>query len=167
MFSAANAYAIPYASELLDVPMSSSGYSAEERSVPFYQIALHGLRAMSVPSVNSTGDIRDALLYAVETGVSLKFTLGARNVDSLTGTDYSALSYIDSGSWLDTAVSMYGEAEEYLSKVADKFIVAHKELANGVYHTKFSDGTAVTVNYNQTDIEADGRIVSAKSFVVG
>ena len=42
MVDRGNAYALPYADAIVNLPTSSSGYSLVNASIPFYQMVIHG-----------------------------------------------------------------------------------------------------------------------------
>lgn len=164
--SDANAYAFPYATELTDVPVATSDFLLQSEAVPFYQIALHGLLPMTTTSVNCAEDSRDCVLKAVETGSNLKFTLGWRNIDKLTGTDAADLYDIDASVWTRQAIDDYGEVAGVIAKFSDQMIQNHEKLADGVYRTTFENGGAVIVNYNRTAVTAGRVTVGAQDFAV-
>lgn len=164
MFSAANAYALPYASYIMDAPLDSNHYLAEQRAVPFYTIALHGLVNMSGTSVNAASDSKEAFLKALETGTGLQYTLGAQNVD-LAGEAGSPYGYCTASLWVDEAAENWTAAESYLRQVSDQQVAAHEQLAAGVYRTVFANGLGVIVNYNGKETEISGQTVPAKGYL--
>jgi hypothetical protein len=42
----------------------------------------------------------------------------------------------------------------------------HDELAPGLFRTKYSDGSAVYVNYNKSPVSADGVTVPAEDWLL-
>ena len=164
MFAAANAYAFPYASAILDVPLTSGQYLLESRPVPFYTIALHGLVPMSGTSINAAEDSRTAYLQALEAGVGLQYTLGMRNVD-LAAEAGSEYGYCTASLWMDEAAANWNETADYLRQVSDQAVASHEQLAAGVYRTVFANGLGVIVNYNDTDAVVDGQTIPAKGYM--
>lgn len=164
MFAAANAYAFPYASAILDAPLTSGRYLLESRSVPFYTIALHGLVPMSGTSINAAEDSRIAYLQALEAGVGIQYTLGMRNVD-LAAEAGSEYGYCTASLWMDEAAANWNEAADYLRQVSDQAVASHEQLSAGVYRTVFANGLGVIVNYTDADAAADGQTIPAKGFV--
>ena len=166
LFTNANAYALPYASVVQSIPTEHSRYLNEERSVPFYAIALHGLVDMSVPPVNDAeGNTR--VLQAVESGVGLTYTLGWNNTDQLKNTLGEQYNYIAANDWLDAAAQQQTAMAPYLAAVSGKAIVNHTQLATGVFRTEFEGGAWAIVNYSATAYEADGIAVDANGYVTG
>ena len=166
MFNEANAYALPYASTVQSVPVDHSRYLCEERSVPFYTIALHGLVDMSVPPVNDgEGNVR--LLQAVESGVGLTYTLGWKNTTQLKNTDGERYNYITADHWLDQAAEQYTQLTPYLKAVCNQAVSAHTQLADGVYRTEFENGAWALVNYTDAAYTADGVEIPANGYLTG
>ncbi|MBQ6848998.1 MAG: hypothetical protein IJN76_02965 [Clostridia bacterium] len=166
LFTDANAYALPYASTVQSIPTEHSRYLNEERSVPFYAIALHGLVDMSVPPVNGAeGNTR--VLQAVESGVGLTYTLGWRNTDQLKNTLGEQYNYICATDWLDAAARQQTELTPYLAAVSGKAIVGHTQLAADVFRTDFEGGAWAIVNYSAAAYTADGVTVEAGNYVTG
>lgn len=166
LLSEANAYALPYASAVQSVPVEHSRYLCEERSVPFYTIALHGLVDMSVPPVNDAeGNVR--VLQAVESGIGLTYTLGWRNTTQLKNTAGEQYNYITADHWLDQAAQQYTQLAPYLTAVCGQAVTAHTELTEGVYRTEFQNGAWALVNYTDAAYTADGVEIPAEGFVTG
>jgi hypothetical protein len=166
LFTNANAYALPYASVVQSIPTEHSYYLCEERSVPFYAIALHGLVDMSVAPVNDGKDnIR--ILQAVENGVALTYTLGWRNTDQLKNTAGEQYNYIKATDWLDEAAAQQSAIAPYLAAVSGKAIINHSQLAEGVYRTDFEGGAWAIVNYTDAAYAADGVTIAANHYLTG
>ena len=165
LVTAANAYALPYASTVQSVPVEHSRYRCEQRSIPFYAIALHGLVDMSVPPVNDGGDIR--VLQAVENGIGLTYTLGWRNTDQLKNTAGEQYNYIRAADWLDAAAQQHTAIAPYLAAVSGKAITAHTQLTEGVYRTDFEGGAWAIVNYTDAAYTAEGVTVSPNGYLTG
>lgn len=163
-----NAYALPYADLILDPPMGDSGFLLTARSVPFYQIALHGIVDLSVTALNEEQDVQSAFLKAVETGSCLKWRWIARNEDELVETDYNHIISARYENWIDTASRQYLQAEALLDRVAGCTVTAHEYLtADGTaVRVIWSDGTEVLVNYGETDLSVGGTTVPARGFAV-
>lgn len=168
LVSGGNAYALPYADLILDAPMTDSGLLLTARTVPFYQIALHGVVDLSVTALNEAQDVNRAFLKAVETGSCLKWRWIARNEDELVETDYNSIISARYENWIDTAVDQYKQAGSLLSRVADQTVVSHEILReNGeLVRVIWSDGTEVLVNYSDRDTDVGGVSVPALGFAV-
>lgn len=165
LFSAANAYAFPYASCLTDVPAQSGGWQMQQTSVPFYSTALHGLVPLSSESINSNPDSQTAFLQALEGGLQLKYTLGSENTDKLTSTILENDSYISVDLWLTDAMQKYKQAAGYLSGVSNQKIVSHTVYMPGVTKTVFENGLGVYVNYTDETVTVEGRQIQPQNYL--
>ena len=166
LLSAANGYALPYASVVQNVPTEHSDFFCEQRAIPFYAIALHGLVDMSVAPVND-GEGNERLLQAVENGIGLTYTLGWQNTDRLKNTAGEKYNYIHASDWLDRAATEQKALQPYLAAVSGRAITAHTELAEGVYRTAFEGGAWAIVNYSDAAYTADNLTVEPSGYAVG
>ncbi|MHB1454060.1 MAG: DUF5696 domain-containing protein [Saccharofermentanales bacterium] len=166
LLSEANAYAIPYATDLIDTPATTGKYLTQDREIPFYQIAMHGLVSMASTPINGSEDNRTAVLKAVEAGINLNYTFGVRNIGKLAGTASAHMSFIDYGYWFEEAVENYKDVSAYLHEVSDQAIVSHEQIGSGVYRTVFADGTRVLVNYTDHEVIVDETKVEAQDYAV-
>lgn len=160
----ANAFALPFADTVTDVPLYSSGYLIETCEVPFYAMVVHGLRYLASGDLNGYTDSDQALLRALEAGVGLKYTLGAENVPKLAKTPLAAYSYISAERWLPHAVENALRVGPFLSAVSDKRIVKHILLSNAVRYTQFEGGMGVYVNYSDEDAVYNGVTIPANGY---
>ena len=160
-----NIFVAPYATHIYDVPMNSSKYDIEDEDVPFYQIVLHGYVSYSTEPLNLSAVPEKNVLKAVETGSSLAACLMYADNEILTDTKYN--SYFSSyyGTWLEKLGGYYGRTKELLGLTAQARIEDHAQVAAGVYRTTYSNGIRVYVNYNTSDVEADGVLIPAEDFV--
>lgn len=167
LFRDPNAYAFPYAAHLTDVPDDSSRFLIESRPVPFYQIALHGIIPMTLPSLNGYSDVRTAKLKALETGCLLKYTWGAENIDKLAQTEMDGLLGLDYTRWLKEALETYTEIRPLLASVSDAAILSHRQISENVYETVYENNVRVLVNYGETAADADGITVPPMDYHIG
>ncbi len=158
MVSGGNSYTLPWADYIYSMESEATGYDLEDGSIPFYQIALHGLRSYSVPPINLTADTNRAMLKALETGSSLCYSVSAGDV-SVTG-DAAPYAYIR-----DTVLGQASAALPVLEAVGGDRIVSHEKLGDGLYRTGFSSGAAIYVNYGSATAIADGREIAGESFL--
>lgn len=167
MVTSGNDYTLPYAEHILDVPASNSAFGIEDESVPFYQIATHGLVKYSIASINSHANYTDALLRSVEVGAVPRMEWIYETADKLENSDNSKIYYSHYKSWLDFAVSICKETSDYFIKTANSEIIGHERLAYGVFKTTFDNGIFAIVNYNSDAVTTEYGAIDAKSFLVG
>jgi len=125
-----------------------------DEEIPFWQLVYHGI-VMSNPysrTVNAVlGDDMDDILKVIEYGGKPQIYLYAHFVDD--GTDWIGRNDFychtdeerrESAAGIKKTMDIFGE----LSYLQYEFMENHEKLADGVYRTTYSDGTAITVDYN-------------------
>ncbi len=164
MVEGANAYALPYASEALDVSMGCSNLSFEKQEVPFLAIVLHGYVPFAGTSMNLADDYDLQLLKSVEFGANLSYTLNSAPAEMVKYTNYSELYSTNADHWLQKATEDYAAAAAVLNGCQGSTIEDHKMVAPDVYMTTYENGAQVLVNYSQTDYRYQGVTVPARGF---
>jgi hypothetical protein len=126
MVSGGNAYTIPYADVITDVPLTSSEYIRASETVPFSGIVLHGSKSFTGTPINMEGDMKEAVLNSIENGASLFFTLSYQNTQELKTSKYWSQYYsIQYDIWKDDVVKYYDIINGALSDLQNKYIVDH------------------------------------------
>ncbi|QHW31110.1 hypothetical protein GZH47_09750 [Paenibacillus rhizovicinus] len=164
-----NAALVPYFKSVVGAPTSSSGYQITDRSVPFYEMALHGYVDYAGDPANMTlgGDLRKYELKLLETGANVYFQWSYSPPSKVKDTEfdhYYATLYSD---WLKEAAEMYREVTAVLGDVRTLPITDHRQLAEGVFRTTYGNGKHVTVNYNDAPATVDGTTIPAQGYVTG
>ena len=144
----------------MNIPLGHSGYYLFDEEIPFFQAVYHGLLPYTGAALNESSDVRTDFLRSVEYGSGLLFRFLVQNADALKETDYSYMFSNDFSRWKDTAADMAERADEVFSRTAGSQIVAHGEVADGVYRTGYANGVEVYVNYGPQDVVV-GEQVSA------
>jgi hypothetical protein len=148
-----NAYVLPFADYIMNIPMASSAHVNSDASVPFMQLVLHGFVSYSGPAVNKSFDPELALLKSVELGAVPAFMLAHENFGELKDTVYANFYSIDYYAWYSLMVDMYRRYAQVYNGLANVSMERHDRLAEGVYMTTFSNGVRVLVNYNTQESE--------------
>jgi hypothetical protein len=161
----ANAYVLKYVDFINNVSISSSNYYNTDKTVPFYQIVVHGYIPYSTTPINLESSYQDSVLKALETGSSPNFMWMYASNDELknTGYDFYSLYY---KTWLVSAVNDYKKLNNILAPLQDKTIVSHDEIAQNVYLTTYQNGTQIYVNYNTSSITLNNITIDAKGYKV-
>lgn len=165
MTTSGNQYAVPYSDYITDVDIDTRTVNIIDESVPFYQIALHGLVNYSGSAINLSEDQTDMILKSAETGAGLYYTFMYAPTSELQDgefTQFYACNFMD---WKDTAIELYNKFNSNLGDVYNQYIVAHEKLANGVYKTTYESGKSVIVNYNYADYDYNGKTIPKRDFV--
>lgn len=167
-----NQYVLPYADKLTDVPYADAGYRMTTKSVPVYQIAVHGLVNYTGNALNLSSDKEEEKLKWVEYGYVPFFELTYSGSEELMHTEYSELFSSTFSSWVDEAADVYKDFNKNLIDVWNLFIVDHEEIQEDVFKVTYQSEDKKTtkvvyVNYNDdVDCEIDGVLVEANSYEV-
>jgi len=160
-----NSYAVPYADRLDWVQLDSTHYDLFDETIPFYQIAIHGLVPYSGQPFNLLNDGQRTFLRQIEYGAIPHFVLTYENSALLTRTPANELWSTQYDFWRDEIIRQY-QTMEKLAHQVNQSIVSHARLAEGVYQTIYEDGTSVVVNYNEQPYMLESITVPALDFVV-
>ncbi len=163
-FDGGNAFVLPYASLITNVPLNSSGYDIFTEDVPFYQAVLHGYIPYTTKSIAQTADPLAIYLSAVESGSELMYIGIYTDAAELFDTAYNHLYGSTWTLWKERAAAQYKEYMPILKKVKDQVIVDHREIAEEVFLTEYADGTQIAVNYNDEAVTVQGQTIPAKGF---
>jgi hypothetical protein len=161
-----NVYALAYADSVVSAPTGHNGFTIEDESVPFYQIAIHGLIDHAGPPVNLSHDPGAEILKAIETGSALSYTLHYRDSSLVIDTDFHWLYSGRFSDWVDQVVAAQRAVGSALEGVRYEPIADHRKLEEGVYLTRFANGRTVVVNYNHYSVELDEVTVQARGYAV-
>lgn len=146
MLSSPNAYALPSATYVSDLPSTSSQFDVEDTAVPFYQMVLKGYVPFSNLPANRSTNLEDYKLKLLETGADVSFLWITRNSDLVRDSRMQSYMNLYSEDWMEDAVELYKEVSAVTSKVAGCSIVDY-QIDGDLRSTTYSNGVTVTVNY--------------------
>ncbi|WP_079909827.1 DUF5696 domain-containing protein [Paenibacillus sp. 32352] len=137
-----------------------------DESIPFLQIALHGLVTYSSGWSNLRDQYKTEMLRSIEYGASPSFIFTYAPSEDMKGA-YSVYYYsMNVHDWESTAVEEYQRYNKALGDVQTKFIVGHKTIAPNVKEVTYDGGKKVVINYNSTPY-SDGKVtIPAQDFIV-
>lgn len=158
-----NAYALPHAAYVADVPMNSSNLALADETVPFYAQVLQGRVGFSGTAVNLADEPRTAFLYALETGGDLAFTLAMENTDELRFSDDSNLYAIRFADWQETIVQMYGELTAVRVQLGE---LLSRETAKDIITLRYDNGATLILNYGTTAAETTFGPVESLGYLI-
>ena len=161
-----NLYAALYASQLINLPDSDSGYRMADRSIPFYQMVMHGYKPYTTVAGNTTYDLTEQKLRWAEYGAQPYFILTRERAEELQGTDYNRLFTSEYSLWKDRVVEAYQWYNETMKPVYGTPMLEHAQLEEGLVRVRYENGYTVYVNYQAEDRECDGVSVPAQSVEV-
>ncbi len=168
LVSGGNAYVLPYADHILDVPLTSSENVFATEAVPFYGMILHGYKSFAGTAINLDGDYEKSVLKAIENGASPYFILSARNENTSelkSFVDFSKYYSIRYNIWKEDLVKTYNQLNDALGSVKYETITNHEYLDTRVVRVDYSNGEYFILNYNTIPVEVDGVTVEPMGFV--
>lgn len=160
----ANAYAIPYADHITNVPLCSSKFDMFNYDIPFYQIVMQGLAPVSTTPVNGDPEPEKLILQAIASGTAPGFDMIFEDASELKDTRYDGLFYAHYAYWTDTASGSAKLYEEVLGGVKDKKITAYSE-EDGVITTVYEDGTEIVTDLNKRTVKANGKTYKLADYI--
>ena len=166
MIKSGNDYAMPYADIITDMDVDGIKYAILDKQVPFYQIAIHGMKEYATVPLNLADDNATELLRCAEYGTGLNFTFFAESamiVQDTYHTGYYGAEYAD---WVDKAVAFITRYQSDMAGLNCQRIVGHDYLASEVTVTRYANGTNVYVNYSDTEFTAEGVTIPARDWCV-
>lgn len=78
-----NAYALPYVTDIVNLPLDNSRYQISSNSVPFIGLVLHGYINYAGGVINTEGDVQYEILKSLENGAALYFLLSYQNISEI------------------------------------------------------------------------------------
>ena len=160
---APNAYALAGVSMITDLPLTSEQHYMCDRSIPFYQMVLHGVVPMAAEPMNYTGDFASDRLALIESGSIPSFEFIYRDNYELKDTRYNMYG-VNYKLWLQQAAALYQEMNTALKDCQAAKIVGHEQVAKGVNRTAFDNGVVLYVNYNEAPVSVGDIRIEAKGF---
>ena len=149
-----NAYTLPYASTIVNLPTDSSLMRAASESVPFAGIVLHGYKTITGEILNSAGDTDYAIMKAIESGVGAYFQLSYQNVHHMKDyLDLARYHAVDFQNWYDEMVEIYHELNNCIGSLQGTVISDHEFLSG--YRMATDAEIEAGIDYRQ---EVDTRI---------
>ncbi len=165
MTDGSNSYALENADILLNVPLTSSNFSCESYSVPFYQMVLHGYKSFAGGAMNISQNSAENYLNSVESGASLYFSCYTNGGASIKETRMGTLTYPTVFSGQSEIISEYYKIfEKLFGDLYDKTITEHTRVSDTLTVTTYENGKQIVVNYGDSDAVYNGITVPASGF---
>ena len=161
-----NDYAVPYADLITDMNLTGNAYAIIDMRIPFYQIALHGMKNYTGEAINLAGDYRTALLECAEYGAGLNFSFMNEDTTVLVDTMYSCYTASGYDRWKEEVLPMIRRYQEEMQGLNRQRITGHEQLTDEVSVTTYEDGTKVYVNYGKQDYRAGAEKIPARDYLV-
>lgn len=160
-----NIYTLPHTDRLYMVPLDSTHYDVFDETIPFYQIAIHGLVIYSGPPHNLLSDRQRMFLHQVAYGAIPSFILTKDSSSLLFRTNANNIYSSRFDYWQEEILRQY-RAMETLVPFLSEFITGYDVLQPGVSRTTYESGGQVIVNTTKTPYKTDSFSVPAMDFIV-
>ena len=164
MSNMGNDYAMAYTDMVANMDLSGSEYTILDRTVPFYQLAVHGYVNYTGESLNLTQDYEEELLLSAQYGAGLSFTLMEETAFALQKTLYTEYFGAGYDAWHDRMIEIYTRYNAELGHTFNQKMTGHEWLADKVSCTAYEDGTKVYVNYGYQDYTTEDGVVPARDY---
>ncbi len=164
----ANAYIMTVSSDIINAPGDSNRSLIISRTVPFYEMVIHGYRDYALDCLNMTDDYETTLLKTVESGAGLYFKWIYADNSVLKETKFDSLYSVNYASWIDKAIEDYKEVNAVLGPLQGVAMVRHEFMGGSdkLVRITYENGTKVIVNYSDSEQTVDGLKVGAASYGV-
>lgn len=158
-----NAYLLPYADYVTDLPMESSRNLIFDGDVPFLQLSLSGLVPYSGVSININSNSEKSFLNLLSYGADIKYSLIHSESDVLLTTDHTFL-YAATYSGLKEEVEKRAKIISGIRKEINGAYMTGFTTAGTVRITSYSNGKKLYVNTGNEAVVADGKSIDAMSW---
>jgi hypothetical protein len=166
LVNSGNAYAVPCADFITDAVLDDQGFGITDVSVPFYQIALHGLVPYTGRAINLAEDYTKNLLKTIESGAGLYFSFMSAESAVLQETKFRQFYANEYGKWVHDADLLYKKFAEDFGGLFGQSIEKHEILSPGVTVTVYEDGTRVIVNSGAAVWDYNGVRIGTDDYAV-
>ncbi len=162
-----NADAAVLADYATGVSRASSSYASFYATVPFRQLALSGLTQVVGQDVNlMSRDLDYYLMQAAELGMSIKYTVTAKNPDVLKNSHFESLYAADWTEWSGEIIEAAKACEALRADIGGQAITNHVLLTPEVFETTYANGVRVITNYGAADYESADGLVAAGTYLM-
>jgi hypothetical protein len=156
----ANAYAVPYASHITNVPLSSSRFDIFNEDIPFYQMVFHGIVPYSTTAVNGDTDPDTLILKAAATGSYLNYDMLYEKTSELKDTEFDVYFYANYENQIIPAAEEYELLKPIYSDISEAFITGYETKRDGNFITvSYSNGTVIKSDLEEKTIDFNGQLI--------
>ena len=166
MSDVGNEYILPYTEHILNMAFSDSNYSAEDFSVPFYQLVLHGNMQFAGEAMNLAKNQNKLKFDSLLTGanpyyscVTNKFALESLESDQNLYPTAFEVVYED-------IISMYTEHQEMYAERAGKKVSNFEILQDGLYLIEYDNTLSMIFNGNSDVVNWNGQEINAENYII-
>jgi hypothetical protein len=160
-FYSPNDYALKYARNIYDTPVTNSGYVYASDTVPFLQIALSGKINLYSTALNFSSDILYERLRLVDFNVYPSFYLTHDATSKILDTSSNWIYSSSYAQWDNVIASTYMWMDHLLGQVKGATILDRQIPQAGISVISYSNSKIIVVNYTDEDIVYEGHQVKA------
>ena len=161
----ASAYAFPYIEQVDATPCASSRFEVTDMEIPFYQMVTHGAMVLYTEPANEDGNVRKALLRAIEYGMYPSWRVIAGDTALLSGTDYASWHAASLDAWREE-IKNTADWMAPLGVYAGMQMTGHEQVTATLSVTTYANSDMVLVNYGSEDAEHLGVTVPALGYAI-
>ncbi|MBQ6645753.1 MAG: hypothetical protein IJM56_03635 [Clostridia bacterium] len=166
MVKEGNDYVLGHVDLITDMDLKGTEYSIIDKTIPFYQIAIHGSVNYTGAPINLASDYISQLLACAEYGAGLNFTFMYEDTKVLQDSVYSGYYAASYQRWKEDMLAIAARYQREMAGLNNQKITGHEYLAGEVTRTVYADGTSVLVNYSMQDYDYNGTTVPARDYAV-
>ena len=165
----ANAYALKYADEIVNIPISANDYFIVDEEIPFYQMVIHGSINYGGDEINlsDSTDENELILRLIEYGASPHFILSYSSSNELKYTGLNRMYSTMYTDWKEDIAKIYSDVNVALKNVQGSIMTGHEEIQTDVKKVTYDNGVIFYINKSGADVTVDGVSVPAGSYVMG
>ena len=161
------AYVWPYTSDIVDMPLTDSGYEISSYACPFTQMVLHGYIPYGGTALNLSANPEKQYLYTIAAGAALHYSWITRADTLLLDTAYESEQYsLYYGNWIEDAVERYAAMNTALKGTSQALITAYTADDRQMYTLTYDNQTTIAVNFSDQNMQANGQTIPARSWSV-
>lgn len=162
-----NAFALPYADFVTDVPGDFSQYDVLDETVPFLQLVYSGLTGYAGETVNLSADPDSAVLHAIATGEALHYELITGDAELLIDTDLNTLFSARPELWLPHMKEAAAQVAQAREATENSRLTHFEWLSEGVSVSTFANGAVICVNDSDAAFTWQGQSIPAGAWLAG
>ncbi len=159
MLDNALGYALPYASDVINVTFYKNAYVYINDEIPFYEMLIHGYVDYCGKSYNLNKNLplNEECLEMIEAGAAPHFTFTWEDSKELKYTGLNNYFSTTFDTWYQDAAEMYNKVNAVLRNVSNSTMEQHEITDAGVRIT-YSNGVVITINKETktVTVSADG-----------
>lgn len=161
----ANAYALPFATLVVNAPWYSRGATVLDEAIPFYQMVLSGYVAHAPPAANLLPQQRRRyVLKLLESGAVPAFAVAAADGSTVKKSSFDHLYALSYDANRADILAVYHEVQAVAGDLWRTRIVDHVCIDKTVCRTTWENGDEIVVNYGDESVEIDGVRVPALGY---